>query len=163
MFRERNVQGAVTAKGGQKGVVRARMGLYEPRGEYQLIVDHMEDAGLGALKRQFEELSAKLKLEGLFAVERKRPLPSLPRRIGIITSPTGAAIRDILHVLARRFPAAAVMIYPVPVQGAQAAAEIVAALQLPARRADCDVVILSRGGGSLGDLCAFQPGPPARA
>src|SRR5258708_13406130 len=92
----------------------------------------MEDAGLGALKRQFEELSAKLSLEGLFAAERKRPLPSLPRRIGIITSPTGAAVRDILHVLARRFPSTAVLIYPGAGQGAQAAAEIRAAL--PATR-----------------------------
>jgi exodeoxyribonuclease VII large subunit len=156
MFRQRNMLCSFTARDGQKVLVRARIGLYEPRGEYQLIVDHMEDAGLGALKRQFEELSAKLKLEGLFAVERKRPLPSLPRRIGIITSPTGAAIRDILHVLARRFPSAAVLVYPVPVQGAQAAAEIVAALQLAGRRAECDVLILSRGGGSLEDLWAFN-------
>ena len=123
----------------------------------------MEDAGLGALKRQFEELSAKLAAEGLFAAERKRPLPSLPRRIGIITSPTGAAVRDILHVLARRFPAASVLIYPVPVQGAQAAAEIVAALQLAGRRAECDVLILARGGGSLEDLWAFNDECLARA
>jgi len=115
------------------------------------------------LKRQFEELSAKLKAEGLFAAERKRPLPSLPRRIGIITSPTGAAIRDILHVLARRFPAAAVLIYPVPVQGAQAAAEIVTALRLTGRRAECDVLILARGGGSLEDLWAFNDERLARA
>ena len=128
MFRQRNMLCAFTAKDGQKVLVRARIGLYEPRGEYQLVVDHMEDAGLGALKRLFDELSAKLEREGLFAAERKRPLPSLPGRIGIITSPTGAAVRDILHVLARRFPAAAVLVYPVSVQGAQAAAEIVAAL-----------------------------------
>jgi len=152
-----------TARDGQKVLVRARIGLYEPRGEYQLIIDHMEDAGLGALKRQFEELSAKLKQEGLFAAERKRPLPSLPRRIGIITSPTGAAVRDILHVLARRFPAAAVLIYPVSVQGAQAAAEIVAALGLTGRRAECDVLILARGGGSLEDLWAFNDERLARA
>src|SRR3982074_2247993 len=130
MFRQRNMLCAFNARDGQKVLVRARIGLYEPRGEYQLIVDHMEDAGLGALKRQFEELSAKLAAEGLFAAERKRALPGLPRRIGVITSPTGAAVRDILHVLARRFPAAAVLIYPVPVQGAQAAADIVATLQL---------------------------------
>ena len=156
MFRQRNMLCSFTARDGQKVLVRARIGLYEPRGEYQLIIDHMEDAGLGALKRQFEELSAKLKQEGLFAAERKRSLPTLPRRIGIITSPTGAAIRDILHVLARRFPAAAVLIYPVPVQGTQAAAEIVAALQLTGRRAECDVLILARGGGSLEDLWAFN-------
>ena len=126
MFRQRNMLCSFAARDGQKVLVRARIGLYEPRGEYQLIVDHMEDAGLGALKRKFEELSAKLAAEGLFSQERKRPLPSLPARIGIITSPTGAAVRDILHVLARRFPAAGVMIYPVAVQGAQAAGEIIA-------------------------------------
>jgi exodeoxyribonuclease VII large subunit len=163
MFRQRNMLCAFTARDGQKVLVRARIGLYEPRGEYQLIVDHMEDAGLGALKRQFEELRARLGEEGLFAVERKRPLPSLPRRIGVITSPTGAAVRDILHVLARRFPAAAVLIYPVPVQGAQAAAEITAALELAGRRADCDVLILARGGGSLEDLWAFNDERLARA
>jgi exodeoxyribonuclease VII large subunit len=163
MFRQRNMLCAFTARDGQKVLVRARIGLYEPRGEYQLIVDHMEDAGLGALKRQFEELSAKLSQEGLFAAERKRPLPGLPRRIGVITSPTGAAVRDILHVLARRFPAAAVLIYPVPVQGAQAAAEITAALELAGRRAECDVLILARGGGSLEDLWAFNDERLARA
>jgi exodeoxyribonuclease VII large subunit len=163
MFRQRNMLCAFTPRDGQKVLVRARIGLYEPRGEYQLIVDHMEDAGLGALRRQFEELSAKLKQEGLFAAERKRPLPSLPRRIGIITSPTGAAVRDILHVLARRFPATAVLIYPVSVQGAQAAAEIVAALEISGRRAECDVLILARGGGSLEDLWAFNDERLARA
>jgi exodeoxyribonuclease VII large subunit len=163
MFRQRNMLCAFTARDGQKVLVRARIGLYEPRGEYQLIVDHMEDAGQGALKRQFEELSARLSSEGLFAAERKRPLPSLPMRIGIITSPTGAAVRDILHVLARRFPAAAVLIYPVPVQGAQAAAEITAALELAGRRAECEVLILARGGGSLEDLWAFNDERLARA
>src|ERR1039457_6452628 len=117
MFRQRNMLCSFIARDGQKVLVRARVGLYEPRGEYQLIVDHMEDAGLGALKRQFEELSARLSAEGLFAPERKRPLPALPKRIGVITSPTGAAIRDILHVLGRRFPAVAVLIYPVAGQG----------------------------------------------
>jgi exodeoxyribonuclease VII large subunit len=163
MFRQRNMLCTFTAQDGQKVLVRARIGLYEPRGEYQLIVDHMEDAGLGALKRLFEQLSAKLKQEGLFDAERKRPLPSLPRRIGIITSPTGAAVRDIVHVLARRFPAAAVLIYPVAVQGASAAAEIVAALQMAGRRAECDVLILARGGGSLEDLWAFNDERLARA
>ncbi len=163
MFRQRNMLCVFTPRDGQKVLVRARIGLYEPRGEYQLIVDHMEDAGLGALKRQFEELSARLNLEGLFAAERKRSLPRLPRRIGVITSPTGAAVRDILHVLARRFPAAAVLIYPVSVQGAQAAAEIVAALESAGVRAECDVLILSRGGGSLEDLWAFNDERLARA
>jgi exodeoxyribonuclease VII large subunit len=163
MFRQRNMLCAFTARDGQKVLVRARIGLYEPRGEYQLIVDHMEDAGLGALKRQFEELSAKLAAEGLLAAERKRSLPGIPKRIGIITSPTGAAVRDILHVLARRFPAVAILVYPVPVQGAQAAAEIVAALQAAGRRNECDVLILARGGGSLEDLWAFNDERLARA
>jgi exodeoxyribonuclease VII large subunit len=163
MFRQRNMLCAFTARDGQKVLVRARIGLYEPRGEYQLIVDHMEDAGLGALQRQFEELSAKLAGEGLFAADRKRPLPGIPKRIGVITSPTGAAVRDILHVLARRFPAVAILIYPVPVQGAQAAAEIVAALQMAGRRNECDVLILARGGGSLEDLWAFNDERLARA
>jgi exodeoxyribonuclease VII large subunit len=152
-----------SARDGQKVLVRARIGLYEPRGEYQLIVESLEDAGLGALKRQFEELSAKLAAEGLFAADRKRPLPGLPSRIGIITSPTGAAVRDIIHVLARRFPAVPVLIYPVPVQGAQAAADIIAALELAARRAECEVLILARGGGSLEDLWAFNDEQLARA
>jgi len=133
MFRQRNMLCTFAARDGQKVLVRARIGLYEPRGEYQLIVDHMEDAGLGALKRQFEELSARLRLEGLFAPERKRALPVLPKRIGVITSPTGAAVQDVLHVLARRSPATSVLIYPVAVQGAQAPGEIVAALEAAGR------------------------------
>jgi exodeoxyribonuclease VII large subunit len=162
MFRQRNILCGFTARDGQKVLVRARIGLYEPRGEYQLIIDHMEDAGLGALKRQFEELSAKLAAEGLFAPERKRPLPVLPKRIGVITSPSGAAVRDILHVLARRFAAVPVLIYPVAVQGAAAAPELVAALRAAGRRAECDVLILARGGGSLEDLWAFNDETLAR-
>lgn len=163
MFRQRNMLASLVPRDGQKVLVRARIGLYEPRGEFQLIVEHIEDAGLGALRRQYEELLAKLAAEGLFEVSRKRPLPRLPRRIGVITSPTGAAIRDILHVLARRFAAIPVLIYPVPVQGAQAAGEIIAALELAARRLDCDVLILARGGGSLEDLWAFNDEALARA
>jgi exodeoxyribonuclease VII large subunit len=163
MFRQRNMMCAFAPRDGQKVLVRVRIGLYEPRGEYQLVVDHMEDSGQGALKRQFEELSAKLAAEGLFAPERKRALPMIPKRIGVITSPTGAAIRDILHVLARRFAAVPVLIYPVAVQGAAAAAEIAAAVRLAGRRADCDVLILARGGGSLEDLWAFNDEALARA
>ena len=163
MFRQRNMLSTFAPRDGQKVLVRARIGLYEPRGEYQLIVEHMEDAGLGALKRQFEELSARLAAEGLFAAERKRPLPTLPRRIGVITSPTGAAVRDILHVLARRFAAIPVVIYPVAVQGAGAAAEIIAALALAGRRGECDVLILARGGGSLEDLWSFNDEQLARS
>jgi exodeoxyribonuclease VII large subunit len=163
MFRQRNMLLGFAPRDGQKVLVRARIGLYEPRGEYQLVIDHMEDAGLGALKRQFDELAAKLAAEGLFAPERKRPLPALPKRIGVITSPSGAAIHDILHVLARRFAAIPVLLYPVAVQGAAAAAEIVAALKLAGRRAECDVLILARGGGSLEDLWAFNDEALARA
>jgi exodeoxyribonuclease VII large subunit len=163
MFRQRNMLSAFAARDGQKVLARARIGLYEPRGEYQLVIDYMEDAGLGALKRQFEELSAKLAAEGLFAAERKRSLPMIPKRIGVITSPTGAAIRDILHVLARRFAAVPVLIYPVSVQGAAAAAEIAAAVRFAGRHAACDVLILARGGGSLEDLWAFNDEALARA
>jgi exodeoxyribonuclease VII large subunit len=163
MFRQRNMLCAFAVRDGQKVLVRARVGLYEPRGEYQLVIDYMEDAGLGALKRQFEELSARLSAEGLFAAERKRSLPVMPKRIGVITSPTGAAIRDILHVLARRFAAVPVLIYPVSVQGAAAAAGIAAAVRLAGRRADCDVLIVARGGGSLEDLWAFNDEALARA
>jgi exodeoxyribonuclease VII large subunit len=163
MFRQRNMLCGFAPRDGQKVLVRARIGLYEPRGEFQLVIDHMEDGGLGALKRQFEELSARLAAEGLFAPERKRALPMLPKRIGVITSPTGAAIRDILHVLARRFAAVPVLIYPVAVQGTAAAVEIVAALRLAGRRAECDVLILARGGGSLEDLWAFNDELLARA
>jgi exodeoxyribonuclease VII large subunit len=163
MFRQRNMLCKFAAKDGQKVLVRARIGLYEPRGEYQLFIEHMEDAGLGALQRQFEELAARLSAEGLFAPERKRPLPTLPKRIGIITSPSGAAVRDILHVLARRFAAIPVLIYPVAVQGTSAAAEVCAAIAAAGRRAECDVLILARGGGSLEDLWAFNQEALARA
>jgi len=163
MFRQRNMLATLTPRDGQKVLVRARIGLYEPRGEFQLLVDHIEDAGQGALRRQYEELLARLGAEGLFLASRKRALPPLPRHIGVITSPTGAAIRDILQVLARRFRGIPVLIYPVAVQGAQAAGEIAAALQLAARRQDCDVLILARGGGSLEDLWAFNDEALARA
>src|SRR4029077_8759061 len=133
-----------------------RVSLYEPRGDYQFIVEHLEEAGVGALKREFERLKAKLAAEGLFALERKRSLPRFPRRIGVVTSPTGAALRDILHILARRFPPAAVLIYPAAVQGAAAVPALVAALESASARAECDVLILARGGGSLEDLWAFN-------
>ena len=163
MFRQRNVLARFTPREGQLVLARGRVSLYEPRGDYQLLVEHLEDAGAGALQRAFEELSARLAAEGLFALERKRPLPAAPARVGVITSPTGAAIRDILHVLAQRFPAAAVLIYPVPVQGAAAAPAIAAALDLAGERAECEVLILARGGGSLEDLWAFNDERVARA
>jgi exodeoxyribonuclease VII large subunit len=163
MFRTRNALCRFAPREGQAVIAFGRVSLYEPRGDYQLLIDRLDDAGAGALQRAFDELKARLAAEGLFAVERKRKLPLVPRRIGVITSPTGAAIRDVLHILARRFPAAAVLLYPVPVQGAAAAEGIVAALDLASARAECDVLILTRGGGSLEDLWAFNDERVARA
>ena len=163
MFRMRNAAIGFTPKAGQQVLARGRVSLYEPRGDYQLIVEHLEEAGVGALQREFERLKAKLAAEGLFAREVKRPLPRFPRRIAVVTSPTGAAIRDVLQILARRFPPAAVRLYPVPVQGAAATPAIVEALALASERADCDVLILARGGGSLEDLWAFNDERVARA
>jgi len=163
MFRQRNLLARCTPRDGQRVLARGRVSLYEPRGDYQLLIEQLEDAGEGALRRAFEELRARLNAEGLFAAERKRPLPAVPGRIGVITSPTGAAVRDILHVLALRFPASDVLIYPVPVQGAAAAPAIAAALDLASERNECDVLILARGGGSLEDLWAFNDERVARA
>lgn len=144
-------------------LLRARVSLYEARGEFQLIVEHMEPAGEGALRREFERLRLKLESEGLFAEAGKRALPRFPRRIGVVTSATGAAIRDVLTVLRRRFPAVPVRVYPVPVQGEAAAPAIVRALARAGERKDCDVLILTRGGGSLEDLWAFNEEVVVRA
>ena len=163
MWRPRNMLLRFTPRDGQLVQARGRVSLYEARGEFQLVVEHLEDVGAGALQRAFEELRARLGAEGLFATERKRALPAAPACVGVITSPTGAAIRDILHVLAQRFPAVAVIIYPVPVQGAAAAPAIAAALDLASERAECEVLILARGGGSLEDLWAFNDERVARA
>ncbi len=163
MFRTRNTRATFTPAEGQLVVAYGQVSLYEPRGDYQLLIEQLEHAGLGALQRAFEELKSRLAAEGLFAPERKRALPPAPRRIGLITSPTGAALRDILHILARRFPAASILIYPTAVQGAAAAPAIVAALETASRRAECDVLILARGGGSLEDLWAFNDERVARA
>ena len=163
MFRLKNAALGFTPKAGQHVLARGRVSLYEPRGEYQLIVDHLEEAGVGALQREFERLKAKLAAEGLFASDRKRALPRFPRRIAVVTSPTGAAVRDVLNILARRFPPAGVLVYPTPVQGAAAAPAIVQSLQLASERADCDVLILARGGGSIEDLWAFNDERVARA
>ena len=163
MFRQRNAAVAVPPRNGMQVLVRARAGVYEPRGEFQLVVDHLEEAGEGELRRRFERLKRELAAEGLFDTARKRPLPRLPRCIGVVTSPTGAAIRDILHVLGRRFPAVPVVVYPAPVQGPGAAAAIAAAIRLASARADCEVLIVGRGGGSLEDLWAFNEEVVARA
>src|SRR3972149_6595022 len=143
--------------------LRARGGLCEPRGDFQLIVDHLEEAGEGELRRRFEALKLRLAAEGLFDAARKRAPPRFPRRIGVVTSPTGAALRDVLQVLRRRFPAIPVLVYPAQVQGAGAAQEIAAALATADRRAEVDVLLLVRGGGSLEDLWAFNDEILARA
>ena len=163
MFRNRNRLLRFRPADGQQVVLRARVGLYEGRGEFQLVVESMEEAGHGALQRAFEALVAKLEAEGLFDPAHKRPLPAMPRRLGVITSASGAALRDILHVLARRFPALPVMVYPATVQGEGAPAELRAALARAVRRAECDVLLLARGGGSLEDLQAFNDEALARA
>ena len=148
---------------GMRVLARVRVGLYEARGEFQLVVEHMEEAGEGALLREFELLKARLAAEGLFDAARKRALPRLPRRIGVLTSPTGAAVRDVLSVLARRFPLVQVDIMPVPVQGREAPAAIIAMLSAAVRAARHDIFLLTRGGGSLEDLWAFNHEGLARA
>jgi len=163
MFRSKRLLLGFRPANHQQVLVRARVSLYEGRGEFQLIVEHMEPAGEGALRLQFEHLKQKLAAEGLFDESRKRPLPSIPRQVGLITSPTGAAVRDLLTVLERRFPALPVLIYPAQVQGQSAAGELAAALELAGKRAECDVLILARGGGSLEDLQAFNDEALARA
>jgi len=163
MYRVKNALVGFTSGAGMQVLVRGRISLYEPRGEFQLIIEHLEEAGVGALRREFERLKTRLAAEGLFAHERKRALPRFPRRIGVITSPAGAALRDILKILARRYPPAAVLIYPSAVQGAAAVPTLVGALTTASARGDCDVLILARGGGSLEDLWAFNDERVARA
>ena len=156
LFRNRRQLLRFQPKDGDRVLLRARVSLYEARGEFQLIVEHMEPAGEGALLRAFEELKAKLEKEGLFDARRKKPIPRFPRCVGVVTSPTGAAIRDILQVMARRWPGLPVIVYPTLVQGEEAPQEIVRALKLADARGECDLLILARGGGSLEDLAAFN-------
>ncbi len=163
MFKMRNRLVNFQPKNGQQILARVRISLYEARGEFQLIVEHMEETGDGALRRQFEQLKRQLYEEGLFDEANKQALPVLPTRLGVITSPSGAAIRDILSVLKRRFPGIPVLIYPVPVQGTEAPQAIVEALHNAGKRKDCDLLILARGGGSLEDLWAFNDETVARA
>lgn len=163
MFKPRSTLLRFRPGDGMQVLARARVGLYEPRGEFQLVVEHLEEAGEGALRRAFELLKAKLQAEGLFDVQRKRALPAWPRRIGVITSPSGAAIRDVLAVARRRFALAEIDILPVPVQGHEAPAAIVAILRAASRAARHDVLLLTRGGGSLEDLAAFNDEAVARA
>ena len=163
MFRQRNLAVRFAPRDGMQVLLRARVGLYEARGEFQLVADHLEEAGEGELRRRFEALKQKLASEGLFDAGRKRAPPRFPRRIGIVTSATGAALRDVLQVLRRRCPAVPILLYPVPVQGVGAAREIAAQLALADRRSEVDVLLLVRGGGSLEDLWAFNEETLARA
>lgn len=163
MFKQANRHAPLRPQNGQQVLIRARISVYEPRGEYQLLAEFIEPAGDGLLKQQFEQLKAKLAAEGLFASERKKPLPSNPKRVGIITSPTGAAVRDIITVMARRSPATELIIYPCQVQGETAAAQLRTMLSTAIMRNEVDVIIIGRGGGSLEDLWCFNEEALARA
>jgi exodeoxyribonuclease VII large subunit len=163
LFRSTRNRLRMRPENGMQVLLRARVGLYEGRGEFQLIAEHMEPAGEGALRQAFERLKAKLAAEGLFDTARKQELPGFPRQVGVITSPSGAALRDVLSVLRRRLPKLPVVLYPTPVQGADAPQQIVRALKIANRRAECDVLLLVRGGGSLEDLMAFNDEAVARA
>lgn len=163
MFRNANQRVKFRPKNGMQVLVRCKPGLYEDRGDYQLIIEHMEEAGFGALQRQFEELKAKLSAEGLFNLDNKRTVPASTGHIGIITSTTGAAIKDILSVLKRRFPAIKISIFPTAVQGDEAPAQIVKALADANSCQHLDALIISRGGGSLEDLWSFNTEEVARA
>lgn len=162
MFKNRNQFLRFRPKNGAHVRVKGRISLYAPRGEYQFIIEQMEDAGVGALQRAFEQLKNKLNAEGLFDPARKRELPTLPKCIGLVTSPTGAAIHDILSVLQRRFPLINIVIYPTAVQGAEAPPQIIAAIRKANARRECDVLIVGRGGGSIEDLWAFNDETLAR-
>lgn len=163
MFRGHHRHQPFKPENGKQVVIKAQVSLYEPRGDFQLIVEHMEESGDGALRRAFDALKLKLSEEGLFSVAHKKSLPVLPKTIGVITSPTGAAIRDILSVLRRRFPAIPVILYPVAVQGENAKHEIAKAIGTANSLKQCDVLIVARGGGSLEDLWAFNEEMVARA
>ena len=162
MFRGRNQFIDWVPENGMQVEVRATAGLYEPRGEFQLQVENLRRAGLGALFEAFEQLKRKLEQEGLFDSARKRAIPVMPRQIGIITSPQAAALRDVLTTLNRLMPSLPVIIYPCQVQGATAPAQIVNALNFAYQRAECDVLIICRGGGSIEDLWAFNDEQVAR-
>ena len=163
MFRMKAGQLRFRPVDGMHVLLRGRVGLYEARGEFQLVADHMELAGEGALRREFEALKARLAEEGLFDADRKRPLPPMPRRIGIVTSASGAAVRDVISVLRRRFALTEVDILPSPVQGREAPPILRSTLQRAAASGRYDVILLTRGGGSLEDLWAFNDEALARA
>ncbi|WP_461359437.1 exodeoxyribonuclease VII large subunit [Candidatus Darwinibacter acetoxidans] len=162
MFRSRNRLLKFLPKNGDTVIAVGSVGVYEPNGEYQLYVEVLFPQGIGELHLAFEQLKAKLEAEGLFDPARKKPLPLLPRRVGVITSPSGAALRDILHVLTRRHPGVNVLVFPALVQGEEAPASLRHALEL-AQGTDCDVLIIGRGGGSFEELSAFNDEQLARA
>lgn len=163
MFRNSNRRVTFRPQHGQQVLVRANITLYEPRGDYQIIVESMQPAGEGLLQQKYEQLKAKLSAEGLFDHQFKKPLPSPAHCVGVITSKTGAALHDILHVLKRRDPSLPVIIYPTAVQGDDAPGQIVRAIELANARRECDVLIVGRGGGSLEDLWSFNDERVARA
>ena len=163
MFRQRAMQLQSLPENGTRVEVLALVTLYEPRGQFQLNVETLRRGGVGALSEAFEKLKAKLKAEGLFDVERKRPLPRFPRAVGVVTSREGAALRDFLTTLARRMPGIGVRVYPTPVQGEGAAARIAGAIRSAGERRECDVLVVCRGGGSMEDLWAFNEEAVARA
>jgi len=163
MFKPKSASLRFRPVDGMQVLLRAKVGLYEPRGEFQLVAESMEPAGEGALQREFEQLKARLDAEGLFAQARKRPPPRYAKRIGVITSATGAAVRDVLSVLSRRWPLADVEVLPVPVQGREAPPAIVKMLNKASASGRYDVLLLTRGGGSLEDLWAFNDEAVARA
>lgn len=162
MFRGNAIRLKFMPENGMKVLVSGRVGVFPRDGQYQIYVDSMEPDGIGALALAFEQLKQKLEKEGIFAEGRKRPLPQMPMRIGVITSPTGAAIRDILNILGRRFPLAEVDLYPALVQGENAAADLVRGLAHFNRAKNVDVIIIGRGGGSIEDLWAFNEEPLVR-
>ncbi|HPT82956.1 MAG TPA: exodeoxyribonuclease VII large subunit [Limnochordia bacterium] len=162
MFRSRNRLLNFLPKNGETVIAVGSVGVYEPSGEYQLYVEMLFPKGTGDLHLAFEKLKAKLEAEGLFDAARKRPLPLLPRKVGVITSPSGAALRDIIRVLTRRFPAVQILVFPALVQGEGAPESLIKALQL-AQDTDCDVLIMGRGGGSFEELNAFNDEQLARA
>ncbi len=163
MFRNRNHYLKYQPKNGDKVIVRAKVSLYEGRGDYQLICEHMEESGSGRLQLAFEQLKARLQQEGLFDSQHKQPLPTHPSHIGLITSPSGAAVHDMLTVMKRRFPGLPISLYPSAVQGEEAIIQLERAIDLANRHATCDVLIVGRGGGSLEDLWAFNEERVARA
>ena len=163
MFRHKNQYLEFEPEDGMQVLARARVSLYEPCGDFQLIVESLEETGFGALQQTFEKLKQKLAKEGLFAMALKKPIPSLPKQIGVITSPTGAAIRDVLIVLKRRFANIPVILYPTLVQGDQAAEQIAHAIEIANLSQECDVLLLVRGGGSLEDLWSFNEEIVAKA